>query len=164
MTSIDDPDMVDYTTRPLGEVTDGGRIEVCPACGLVGLAVRYHGVGRGHPARYVHRRPAYSAEYPRVQQHQLWEASRQSDTTNSCYVDPAPRADGLPHDSAAAVITWAAIMRHLLIQAESAVNLGWFDHVEGHTVEDRLTALRPFMATSLSEIQAILREGVDDGR
>lgn len=55
-------------------------------------------------------------------------------------------------------------MRHLLIQAESAVNLGWFDHVEGHTVEDRLTALRPFMATSLSEIQAILREGVDDGR
>ena len=162
----DTTEMVDYTAYPVGDLADGGRIEVCPACGRVGLAVRYHGVGRGHPARYVHRRPAYSVDAPRVQQQQARDANRRSDAA-SCYVDPAPRADGLAHDAAAAVIAWAALMRHQLILLESAVATGWYDYIEGHTVGDRLTALRPLLAAGLPEIQAIIREAVgegDDGR
>lgn len=161
----DETEVVDYTGRTPGELADGGRIEVCPACGYVALAVRYHGAGRHHPARYIHRRPVYSAEHPRAQQQQARDASRQSDT-DSCYVDPAPRADGRSHEEAATVLAWAAMLRHQLILLESAVALGWYDRIEGQTIWSRFAALRPLMATNLPEILAIVRAAgveVDDG-
>lgn len=151
----DDLDVVDYTVRPLGEAADGGRIEVCPACGLVGLAVRYADNDRHHPTRYVHRRPAYSVEHPRVQQQQAWRKSRQDDA-DSCYLDPAPRADGLRHDQAAAVVAWVALVGHQLALLEAAVGLGWYDRIDGQGVADRLAALQPLLAGDLSAIETIV--------
>lgn len=156
-------DIVDYTTRPLGEVTDGGRIEICPACGFVGLAVRYNSMGGRHPARYVHRRPAYSADAPRVQQQQARDASRQSEA-DSCYVDPAPRADGLKHEEAAAIGAWAAQARHQLALLESAVAAGWYDRLEGHTVQERFAALRSLLAAELPGIERTTGVEGDYGR
>lgn len=146
--------VVDYTTCAPGLTADG-RIESCPACGETGLVVRYTEHGGHHPAHYIHRRPAYSAEHPRIQQQQARDASRQSDA-DSCYVDPAPRADSLRHNEAADIVAWVALVRRQLTLLESSVALGWYGSRPGENVWNQQQALVPLMAPNIPAIQEIV--------
>lgn len=153
---IGESETIDYTTSSPGEVLDGGRIEVCPACGHLGLAIRYPPIGRHYPARYIHRRPAGVAGDPRDRRPRTGGGNGQGDA-DSCFVDPAPRGDGLMHGEASATTAWIAVVRHHLVLLEAAMGLGWYDRPpRGYTAWDRMAELRPLLATNLPEMRAVL--------
>jgi hypothetical protein len=109
----------------------GGRIALCPACGRPARVDRYTPIRGSHPAHYVHR---------------VWlDDESPGQQFDRCRVDAAPRADGLSHETAAALTVWANDIRMLCLRLDAALGVGWFeaqpaDHDARHYVEQRAAA------------------------
>ena len=109
-------DLHDYTGYQIGDDDGkGGRIALCPVCGRPARVDRYAPIRGSHPAHYVHR---------------VWlDDDSLGQQFDRCRVDAAPRGDGLSHETAAALDTWATDIRMLCICLNAALGRGWYEAV-----------------------------------
>jgi hypothetical protein len=105
----------DFTESAVGEplILHDGRVEVCPACGRPAWAQRYTSYKGRHPAHYLHR---------------SWMDDETGEMTyERCFVEDAPRGDGLSHAEAAALEAWAGRLERHCALLKAALGTGWYD-------------------------------------
>lgn len=126
----------DFTNRDAGQADPaGGVFETCPACGRVARATRYTPYKGRRPAHYVHR-----VNMDDVTLKHSYER---------CYVEDAPRGDGLSHAEAAALVEWAGAMRLCCARLDAAVGLGWYVAVDdSKDARHYLAQLRDMLAAA----------------
>jgi|CXWK01.1.fsa_nt_gi hypothetical protein len=129
-------ELYDYTVFALGaDDGKGGRTALCPACGRAARVDRHAPIGAKHPAHYVHRVCMDDVTLER--------------SYERCYVEDAPRGDGLSHAEAAALVEWADAVRLCCARLDAAVGLGWYVAVDdSKDARHYLAQLRAMLAAA----------------
>lgn len=136
----------DFTKWAVGEDDlKGGCIAPCPACGRPARIDRYTPFKNLHPAHYVHK---------------VWlDDETLARHFDRCYIEVAPRSDGLGHEEAAVLHKTATSIRMLSFRLASALNGGWYKAPsDGWHARHYVAQLRAVLAALPALTEA------DDGR
>ena len=120
----------DFTDRPIGErlIHTDGRVEACPACGRPAWAQRLTAFNGRHPAHYVHKT--------------FLDNETLAQSYERCFVEDAPRGDGLSHAEAAQLEAWSTALERHCALLKAALGLGWYHApADGRDALSRLVQL-----------------------